>query len=121
MDPEYFKKHLNDQKPTFLWIGCSDSRIPAETVLGLQPGELFVHRNIANQVCLSDINTLSVIQYAVEVLEVTDIIVAGHYGCGGIKAAFQKKDFGALEAWLSHIRETRIRFHKSLQGTEEEK
>jgi carbonic anhydrase len=103
-DPNYFKKHLNDQKQTFLWIGCSDSRIPAESVLGLQPGELFVHRNIANQVCLADINAMSVIQYAFEVLEVTDIIVAGHYGCGGIHAAFKKEDHGALETWLSHVR-----------------
>ena len=88
--------------------------------MGLQPGELFVHRNIANQVCPADVNTMSVIQYAVEVLEVTDIIVAGHYGCGGISAAFKKHDHGALEAWLSHIRDTRIRFKNQLTGTLEE-
>ena len=87
-------------------------------MLGLKPGELFVHRNIANQVSLSDINTMSVIQYAVEVLEVTDIIVAGHYGCGGINAAFKKHDHGALEAWLALIRDIRIRFKKQLNGTQ---
>lgn len=88
--------------------------------MGLNPGELFVHRNIANQVPLSDVNTLSVIQYAVEVLEVTDIIVCGHYCCGGIKAAFKKEDHGALESWLAHVRDIRIRFKSLLNKSQEE-
>lgn len=103
-DKNYFKKHTDSQNPKYLFIGCSDSRIPAETILGLEPGEIFVHRNVANQVSISDVNTLSVVQYAVEVLKVEDIIITGHYGCGGVQAALMKKDFGPLEAWLSHIR-----------------
>jgi carbonic anhydrase len=113
-DKDFFKKHSFSQSPKYLFIGCSDSRIPAETILGLEPGEIFVHRNIANQVVLSDVNTMSVVQYAVEVLKVEDIIITGHYGCGGVKAAMSKSDFGSLEAWLSHIRTTRINFRKQL-------
>jgi carbonic anhydrase len=90
--------------------------MPAECIVGLPPGELVVHRNIANQVPLNDINCLSVIQFSVEVLKVTDIIVAGHYNCGGIKAAFKKHDHGPLEAWLAHIRDTRIRFRELLKS-----
>jgi len=118
-DQNYFKRHSESQSPKYLWIGCSDSRIPAETILGLEPGEIFVHRNVANQVSLSDINAMSVIQFAVEVLKVEDIIVTGHYGCGGIRAAFQKNDFGPLEGWLSHIRNTRIDFRHLLNKSQE--
>ena len=113
-DPEYFSKLVDLQKPEYLWIGCADSRVPANQIIGLQPGEIFVHRNIANQAPPSDINCLAVIQYAVEVLKVKDIIVTGHYGCGGIKAAFRKHNHGPLECWLSHIREVRAIYRKQL-------
>jgi len=111
-DKEYFQKLVKVQTPQYLWIGCSDSRVPANEIVGLKPGELFVHRNVANQAPLSDINCLAVIQYSVEVLKVSDIIVTGHYGCGGIKAAFRKHDHGPLEAWLSYIRDLRARYRK---------
>ena len=103
-DPDYFKSLVGIQRPDFLWIGCSDSRVPANQICGLKAGEVFVHRNIANVASPSDINFLAVLQYSVEYLKIKDIIVTGHYGCGGIKAAFRKHDYGPLEAWLSHIR-----------------
>ncbi len=104
-DQDYFKKLSEGQKPTYLWIGCADSRVPANEITGLEAGEIFVHRNIANMVVGQDLNLLSVVQYAVEVLKVPNIIVCGHYGCGGVKAAMQKQDLGLIENWLRGIRD----------------
>lgn len=110
-DPEYFSRLENIQTPEFLWIGCSDSRVPADSLTGTQPGEIFVHRNIANMVVHTDLNMLSVLQYAVEVLKVKHIIVCGHYGCGGVKAALSNHDFGIINKWLRNIKDV-YRFHK---------
>ncbi len=105
-DPEYFTKLSAGQKPEFLWIGCGDSRVPAEEILGLNAGELFVHRNVANQVLYTDINARSVIEYAVLYLKVKHVIVCGHYGCGGIHSAISSHDFGeTLNMWLKSIKE----------------
>lgn len=104
-DPTYFEKLAQTQSPDFLYIGCSDSRIPANQVMGLKPGEVFVHRNIANLVCATDLNVNSVINYAVTELHVKHIIVCGHYDCGGIAAALQSKDMGILNPWLRNIRD----------------
>jgi len=103
-DPDYFSRLSQNQEPEFLWIGCSDSRVPANKITGTHPGELFVHRNIANVVMEDDINILSVIDYAVTHLKVKHIIVCGHYGCGGIKAAMTNKSFGILDKWLLNIK-----------------
>jgi carbonic anhydrase len=104
-DPEYFERLKNGQQPRYLWIGCSDSRIPANEIVGLQPGELFVHRNIANLFIHTDFNSLSVLQYAVEYLGVEHVIVCGHYGCGGIEAAMSNQQLGLVDNWLRHIRD----------------
>jgi len=112
-DPGFFKQLALEQKPDFLWIGCADSRVPAETVVNAQPGEIFVHRNIANQVITTDFNCLSVLQYAISVLKVKHIIVCGHYGCGGVKAALQpqKSDLVITNKWLLHIKDV-YRLHQ---------
>jgi|SRR6056300_254861 len=112
IDPEYFTKLSKDQKPKYLWIGCSDSRVPANEVIGAQPGELFVHRNIANMVVHTDLNLLSVLDYAVTHLEVDHIILCGHTGCGGIKAALSQGDFDLLNKWLRNVKEV-YRLHQS--------
>ncbi len=108
--PDFFTGSAATQKPDYLWIGCSDSRVPAEDVTGTNPGELFVHRNVANLVVHTDFNILSVLQYAVDVLEVKHIIVCGHYGCGGVRTAMSRKDLGLINKWLRHIKDV-YRFH----------
>ncbi|MFY8026280.1 MAG: carbonic anhydrase [Sediminibacterium sp.] len=110
-DPDYFNRLVHVQSPDFLWIGCSDSRVPANEITGTQPGEIFVHRNIANMVVHTDLNLLSVLEYAVHVLKVKHIIVCGHYGCGGVKAAMTNHNFGIINKWIRNIKDVH-RFHR---------
>jgi carbonic anhydrase len=105
-NPDFFKEHAKGQKPPLLWIGCSDSRVPANDVIGADVGEVFVHRNIANMVLHSDMNALSVLDYAVNALQVPHIVVCGHYGCGGVKAAMGDQPVGLIDNWLRHIKDT---------------
>ncbi|TMP44105.1 carbonate dehydratase [Pseudoalteromonas citrea] len=112
-DPDYFKKLLGQQKPEYLWIGCSDSRVPANEIVDLMPGELFVHRNVANVVVHTDHNCLSVMQYAVEVLKVKHIMVVGHYGCGGVQAVLDEARFGLIDNWLRHVADVKEK-HQSI-------
>jgi len=113
-NPEFFPTLAAQQAPQYLWIGCADSRVPANEIVDLMPGELFVHRNVSNLVVHSDMNCLSVIQYAVEVLKVRDIMVVGHYGCGGVAAAMEDKRHGLIDNWLSHIRDVYYNHRKFL-------
>ena len=110
-EPEFFSKLLNVQNPDFLWIGCSDSRVPPDVITQTRPGEIFIHRNIANMVVHTDLNMLSVLQYAVEVLKVKHIIVCGHYGCGGVKAAMTNNSMGLINKWLRNIKDV-YRYHQ---------
>lgn len=119
-DPQFFEKLAHQQTPLYLWIGCADSRVPANEIMGLPPGEVFVHRNVANLVIHSDLNCLSVIQYAVEVLKVEHIIVCGHYGCGGVKAAMQNKEFGLIDNWLRHLKDIFQKHEDSLYSLHDE-
>lgn len=120
-DPTYFEKHAARQEPTFMYVGCSDSRVPANVVTGTQPGELFVHRNIANLVLSSDLNAMSVLQYAVEVLDVKHVIVTGHYGCGGVKAAMGDVSYGLVDHWLGNIRNVARWNKRELDAIDDEK
>lgn len=112
----YFEKLSAQQAPRYLWIGCSDSRVPANEIIGLMPGELFVHRNVANLVHAADLNCLSVLQYAVTVLKVRHVIVCGHYGCGGVKAAMQHESHGLIDNWLNRIRELYARHREDIKS-----
>lgn len=117
-DPQFFSKLANQQTPQYLWIGCSDSRVPANQIIDMAPGEIFVHRNIANLVIHTDLNCLSVIQYAVEVLKVKYIIVCGHYGCGGVSAALDDKPHGLIDNWLRNVKDICLFNAEKLEGLE---
>lgn len=122
-DPEYFNRLVSQQSPEFLWVGCSDSRVPADKITGTEPGEIFVHRNLANMVVNTDINFLSVLQYAVEVLKVRHVIVCGHYGCGGVKAALGNANNGIMDCWFREIKDVYRLHRKEIENltSEEEK
>ena len=115
-EPEFFDKLAHQQAPQYLWIGCSDSRVPATQIVGMMPGEIFVHRNIANLVVHSDINCLSVLQFAIDVLKVRHVIVCGHYGCGGVLAALRGDRLGLVDNWLGHVRDIRERHRDALEA-----
>lgn len=121
IEPNYFEKLANSQNPEYLWIGCSDNRVPANQITGTSPGDIFVHRNIANMVIHSDMNMLSVLSYAVEVLKVKHVIVCGHYGCGGVLAAMENKQFGLIDNWLRHIKDVYRLHFKELDAIENTK
>ena len=115
-DPAFFDKLAKQQSPEFLWIGCSDSRVPANQITGLLPGEIFVHRNVANMVVHTDLNCLSVVQFAVEVLKVKHIIVCGHYGCGGVAAALRNKPLGLIDNWIRNIKDVYYRHQERFEA-----
>jgi carbonic anhydrase len=116
-DPEFFLKLSQQQAPSYLWIGCSDSRVPANQIVGLLPGELFVHRNVANLVVHTDLNCLSVMQFAVDVLKVRHVIVCGHYGCSGVQAVIRRDRIGLSDNWLRHVQDVRAKHEKRLAGS----
>jgi carbonic anhydrase len=121
-DPDFFRRLSRQQAPQYLWIGCSDSRVPANQIVGLPPGEMFVHRNVANVVVHTDLNCLSTIQFAVDVLRVAHIIVCGHYGCGGVRAALRDDKLGLIDNWLRHVQDVRLKHKAQIDAlpTEEE-
>jgi carbonic anhydrase len=119
-DPDFFTRLARQQAPQYLWIGCSDSRVPANQIAGLLPGEMFVHRNVANVVVHADLNCLSTIQFAVDVLKVGHIIVCGHYGCGGVLAALRDEKHGLVDNWLRHVQDVRRRHQADLSAIEHE-
>ncbi len=119
-DPKFFSKLLEQQSPEYLWIGCSDSRVPANEIVGMLPGELFVHRNVANVVIHTDLNCLSVMQYAIDILKVKHIIVCGHYGCGGVAAALRHHDHGLIDNWLRNIKDIYQSYSRMLDKLPEE-
>ena len=117
-DPQFFKRLSQQQAPKYLWIGCSDSRVPANQIVGMQPGEIFVHRNVANVVVHADLNCLSVMQFAVDVLKIEHIIVVGHYGCGGVQAALNNERHGLVDNWLRHVADVAQKHDKILAAVE---
>ncbi|MCC5857056.1 MAG: carbonate dehydratase [Ectothiorhodospiraceae bacterium] len=119
-DPAFFEKLSRQQSPEYLWIGCADSRVPANEIVGLLPGELFVHRNVANVVVHTDTNCMSVLQFAVEVLRVKHIIVCGHYGCGGVRAAMGSTELGMIDSWLRHIKDVYFRHREALDAVRDD-
>jgi carbonic anhydrase len=119
-DPDFFQKLADQQNPEYLWIGCSDSRVPANQIVGLLPGEIFVHRNVANIVVHTDFNCLTVLQYAVEILQVKHVIVVGHYGCGGIRAAYEDTDNGLIDNWLRNIKDIQHRHRARIEAIDGE-
>ena len=119
-DPDFFERLSHQQAPRYLWIGCSDSRVPANQIVGLLPGEMFVHRNVANVVVHTDLNCLSAIQFAVEVLRVEHIIICGHYGCGGVLAALRDDKLGLIDNWLRHVQDVRRKYQAQIDALETE-
>ncbi len=116
VDPQFFEKLSRLQAPQYLWIGCSDSRVPANQIIGLLPGEVFVHRNVANVVVHTDLNCLSVVQFAVDVLKVRHIMVVGHYGCGGVKAALRRERVGLVDLWLRHVQDVHAKHREAIDA-----
>lgn len=119
-DPNFFLELSRQQSPQYLWIGCSDSRVPANQIVGLLPGEIFVHRNVANVVVHTDLNCLSVLQYAIDVLHVQHVIVCGHYGCGGVRSALRNERLGLIDNWLRHVQDVRLKHLQRMTETDDE-